>query len=65
MFDKRVEISKTVSTNFVCDEKVVSHEVKKNEKVFIKKTDKSNNEKVAAADSYVKKKHSPQRWKHI
>ena len=40
--DTPVEISKTVSTNLACDEKVVSHEKKKTEKVFIKKLNKSN-----------------------
>ncbi|XP_017216873.1 uncharacterized protein LOC108194442 [Daucus carota subsp. sativus] len=42
--DKHDEISKTVSTNFVCDEKAISHEEKKTEKVFVKKTEKSNND---------------------
>ena len=53
--DKLVEISKTVSTNIACDEKVMSHEEKKTEKVFIKKQDKSNNDvKRTIADTHKK-----------
>ena len=42
--DKPVVISRTFSTNIVCDEKVTSHEEKKTEKVLIKKTDKDKND---------------------
>ena len=53
--DKPVEVSKTVSTNIACDEKVMSHEEKKTEKVFIKKQDKSNNDvKRTIADTHKK-----------
>ena len=42
--DKPVKISNTASTNLVYVDKVTSQDkVKKTEKVFIKKTDKSNN----------------------
>ena len=54
---KPVEISNVLSANLFCVDKVTSQEkVKKTEKVFIKKTNKSNNDvKETLADAQKKK----------